>query len=78
MGKQWLTLFLGSKITPDGDCSDEIKRHLLVGRKVITNLHSILKSIDITLSAEVCLLKAMIFPLVMYGYESWTIRKIEC
>ena len=71
-------IFGASSITTDGDCSHEIKRHLLVGRKVITNLDSILKSIDITLSAEVCLLKAMILPLVMYGYESWTIKKAEC
>ena len=77
MGKQWLTLFLGSKITPDGDCSDEIKRHLLVGRKVITNLDSILKSRDITLPTKVHLVKAMVFPVVMYGCESWTVKKAE-
>ena len=68
----------GSKITADGDCSYEIKRHLLLGRKVITNLHSILKSRDITLSTKVHLVKAMVFLVVVYGYESWTIRKAEC
>ena len=68
----------GSKITADGDCSHEIKRHLLLGRKVMTNLDSILKSRDITLSTKVCLVKAMVFPLVMYGYESWTIKEAEC
>ena len=68
------TLFLGgSKITTDGDCSHEIKRHLLLGRKVMTNLDSILKSRDITLSRKVCLVKTMVFPVVMYGYESWTV-----
>ena len=67
-----------SKITADGDCSHEIKRHLLLGRKVMTNLDSILKSIDITLSIKVCLVKAMVFPVVMYGCESWTIKKVEC
>ena len=67
----------GSKITADGDCSREIKRCLLLGRKVMTNLDSILKSRDITLSAKVCLVKAMIFPVVMYGCESWTIKKAE-
>ena len=71
-------IFLGSKITADGDCSHEIKRHLLLGRKVMTNLDSILKSRDITLSAEVHLVKAMVFPVVMYGCESWTIKKAEC
>ena len=71
-------IFLGSKITADGDCSHEIKRHLLLGRKVMTNLHSILKSRDITLSTKVCLVKAMVFPVVMYGCESWTIKKTEC
>ena len=71
-------IFLGSKITADGDCSHEIKRHLLLGRKVMTNLDSILKSRDITLSAKVCLVKAMVFPVVMYGCESWTIKKAEC
>ena len=67
----------GSSITADGDCSHEIKRHLLLGRKVMTNLDSILKSRDITLPAKVCLVKAMVFPVVMYGYESWTIKKAE-
>ena len=71
-------IFLGSKITADGDCSHEIKRHLLFGRKAITNLDSILKSRDITLPTKVCLVKAMVFPLVMYGCESWTIKKAEC
>ena len=71
-------IFLGSKITADGDCSHEIKRHLLLGRKVMTNLDSILKSRDITLSTKVCLVKAVIFPVVMYGSESWTIKKAEC
>ena len=70
-------IFLGSKITADGDCSHEIKRHLLLGRKVMTNLDSILKSRDITLSAKVHLVKAMVFPVVMYGFESWTIKKAE-
>ena len=70
-------IFLGSKITADGDCSHEIKRHLLLGRKVMTNLDSILKSRDITLPAKVHLVKAMVFPVVMYGYESWTIKKAE-
>ena len=68
----------GFKITADGDCSHEIKRHLLLGRKVMTNLDSILKSRDITLSTKVCLVKAMFFPVVMYGCESWTIKKAEC
>ena len=68
----------GSKITADDDCSHEIKRHLLLGRKVMTNLDSILKSRDITLPTKVCLIKAMVFPVVMYGYESWTIMKAEC
>ena len=68
----------GSKITADGDCSHEIKRHLLLGRKVSTNLDSILKSRDITLPTKVCLVKAMVFPVVMYGCESWTIKKAEC
>ena len=71
-------IFWGSKITADGDCSHEIKRHLLLGRKVLTKLDSILKSRDITLSTKVCLVKAMIFPVVMYGCESWTIKKAEC
>ena len=70
-------IFLGSKITADGDCSREIKRRLLLGRKVMTNLVSILKSRDITLSTKVCLVKAMVFPVVMYGCESWTIKKAE-
>ena len=70
-------LFLGSKITADGDCSLEIKRCLLLGRKVMTNLDSILKSRDITLPTKVCLVKAMVFPVVMYGCESWTIKKVE-
>ena len=70
-------IFLGSKITADGDCSNEIKRHLLLGRKVMTNLDSILKSRDITLSTKVHLVKAMIFPVVMYGCESWTVKKAE-
>ena len=68
----------GSKITADGDCSHEIKRHLLLGRKAITNLDSILKSRDITLPIKVCLIKAMVFPVVMCGCESWTIKKAEC
>ena len=67
----------GSKITADGDCSHEIKRHLLLGRKVMTNLDSILKSRDITLSTKVLLVKAMVFPVVMYGCESWTVKKAE-
>ena len=70
--------FLGSKITADGDCSHEIKRHLLLGRKVMTNLDSILKSRDITLPTKVHLVKAMIFPVVMYECESWTVKKAEC
>ena len=70
-------IFLGSKITVDGDCSHEIKRRLLLGRKVMTNLDSILKSRDITLRTEVCLVKAMVFPVVMYGCESWTVKKAE-
>ena len=71
-------IYLGSKITSDGDCSHEIKRRLLLGRKVMNNLDSILKSRDITLPTKVRLIKAMVFPVVMYGYESWTIRKAEC
>ena len=71
-------IFLGSKITADGDCSHEIKRRLFLGRKVMTNLDSILKSRDITSSIKVPLVKAMVFPVVMYGCESWTIRKAEC
>ena len=82
MGKQWekcKTLFLGgSKITADGDCSHEIKRRLLLGRKVMTNLDSILKSRDIILPTKVHLVKALVFPVVMYGFESWTIKKAEC
>ena len=70
-------LFPGSKITVDGDCSHEIKRRLLLGRKVMTNLHSILKSRDITLSTKVYLVKAMVFPVVLYGCESWTVKKAE-
>ena len=70
--------FGGSKITTDGDCSHEIKRRLLLGRKVMINLDSILKSRDITLSTKVHLVKAMVFPVVMYGCESWTIKKAEC
>ena len=68
----------GSKVTADGDCSHEIKRCLLLGRKVMTNLDSILKSRDITLSTKFRLVKAMVFPVVMYGYESWTVKKAEC
>ena len=70
-------IFLGSKITADGDCSHEIKRHLLLGRKVMTNLDSILKSRDITLLTKVRVVKAMVFPVVMYGCECWTIKKAE-
>ena len=70
--------FGGSKIIVDGDCSNEIKRHLLLGRKVMTKLDSILKSRDITLPKKVCLVKAMVFPVVMYGCESWTVKKAEC
>ena len=70
-------IFGGSKITADGDCGHEIERHLLLGRKVTTNLDSMLKSRDITLPTKVCLVKAMVFPIVMYGYESWTIKKAE-
>ena len=68
-------IFLGSKITADGDCNHEIKRHLLLGRKAMTNLASILKSRDVTLPTKVCLVKAVVFPVVMYGCESWTITK---
>ena len=71
-------IFLGSKITADGDCSHEINRHLLLGRKAMTNLDSILKSRDITLLTKVCLVKAMVFPVVMFGCESWAIKKAEC
>ena len=84
MGNRWETMgtvsdfiFLGSKITADGDCSHEIKRRLLLGRKVMTNLDSILKSRDITLPTKVRLVKAMVFPVVMYGCESWTVKKAE-
>ena len=70
-------IFLGSKITADGDCSHEIKRHLLLGRKAMTNLDSILKSRDVTLPTKVRIVKAMVFPVVMYGCESWTIKKAE-
>ena len=80
MGKQWKqcqTIFLGSKITADGDCSHEIKRRLLFGRKVMTNLDSLLKSRDITLSTNVHLVKVMVFPVVMYGCECWTVKKAE-
>ena len=83
MGKQWKEtvsdfIFGGSKITANGDCSHEIKRHLLLGRNVMTNLDNILKSRDTTLSTKVCLVKAMVFPAVMYGCESWTVKKAEC
>ena len=81
MGRQWKqcqALFLGgSKITADDDCSREIKRHLLLGRKVMTNLDSILKSTDITLPTKVHLVKIMVFPVVTYGYESWMVKKAE-
>ena len=85
MGNRWVNsgnsvrlYFLGSKITADGDHSPEIKRRLLLGRKVMTNLDSIFKSRDITLPSKVCLVKAMVFPVVMYGCESWTVKKAEC
>ena len=81
MGKQWKqcqTIFLGSKITIDGDCSHEIKRCLLLGRKVMTNLDSMLKNKDITLPTKVHLVKAMDFPVVVYGCDSWNIKKAEC
>ena len=71
-------IFLGSKITADGDCNHKIKRHLLLGRKVITNLDSIFKNRDITLPTKICLVKAMVFPVVMHGCESWTVKKAEC
>ena len=80
MGKQWKQsdfIVLGSNITADGDCSHEIQRRLLLGRKVMTNLDSIFKSRDITFSIKVCLVKAMVFPVVMYGCESWTVKKAE-
>ena len=81
MGKQWKqcqTILGGSKITADGDCSHEIKRHLLLGRKVMTNLDSIFKSRDITLPTKVRLVKAMVFSVVMYGWETWTVKKAVC
>ena len=85
MGNRWgdsgnsvRLYFLGSKITADGDCSHEIKRCLLLGKKVMANLDSILKSRDITLPTKVCLIKATVFPVVMYGCESWTVKKAEC
>ena len=85
MGNRWgnsgnsvRLYFLGSKITIDGDCSHEIKRHLLLGRKVMSSLDSTFKSRDITLPTKVRLVKAMVFPVVMYGYESWTVKKAEC
>ena len=71
-------LFLGFRITVDGDCNHDIKRHLLLGRKVMTNLYSILKSKNITLPRKVYLVKGMVFPVVMYGFESWTVKKAEC
>ena len=71
-------IFLGSKITADGDCSHDIKRRSLLGRKVMTNLDSIFKSRDIILPTKIRLVKAMVFPVVMYGYESWTVKKAEC
>ena len=81
MGKQWKQwqtfIFLGSKITVDGDCSHEIKRRLLLGRKVMINLNNVLKSKDITLPTKVCIVKAMVFPVVTYECESWTIKKTE-
>ena len=81
MEKQWKQgdfIFLSSKITVNGDCSHEIKRRLLLGRKAMTNLDTVLKSRDITLLTKVHIVKAMVFPVVMYGYESWTIKKAEC
>ena len=81
MQKQWTVrdfIFGGSKITADGDCSHEIKRHMILGRKAMTNLDSILKSRDVTLPTKVCLVKAMVFPVVTYGSESWIIKKAEC
>ena len=82
MGKQWKQcwtfIFFGSNITADGDCSHEIKRHLLFGRKVMANLDSILKSKDITLPTKLCLVNAMVFPVVRYGCESWIVKKAEC
>ena len=78
MGKQWQTFLGGSKIIADGDCSHEIKRHLRLGRKGMANLESILKSRDVALPTKVHLVKAMVFPVVMYGCESWTVKKAEC
>ena len=81
MGRKWKLrdfIFLGSKITADSACSHEIKRHLLLGRKAMINLDSMLKSRDITLPTKVYLVKAMVFPVVMYGYNNWTIKKAEC
>ena len=85
MAHRWETMetvtdfiFLGSKITAEGDCHHEIKRHLLLGRKAMSNLESILKSRDFILMTKACLVKAMVFPVVMYGCESWTIKKAEC
>ena len=81
MGKQWKlwqTIFLGSKITTDGDCSHEIKRCTFLGKKAMTNLDSISKSRDITLPTKVCIVRAIVFPVVMYGCENWTIKKVEC
>ena len=78
MGKQWQTIFLGSKITADGDCSHQINRCLLLGRKAMTNLDSILKSRGITLPTNVCLVKAIVFLVVLHGCESWTVKKAEC
>ena len=76
--KQWHFIFLGSQITADGNCSHEIERHLLLGRKAMTNQDNVLKNRDITLPTKVHVVKAMVFPVVMYGYESWTIKKSEC
>ena len=76
--RDFIYLFIGSKITADGDCSHEVKRCLLLERKVMTNLDSIFKSIDITLPTKVLLVQAMVFPVVMYGRESWTVKKAEC
>ena len=81
MGKQWKLsdfILLSSKITTDVDCIHKVKRHLLLGKKVMTNLDSILKSKDITLPTKFCLVKAMVFPVITYGYECWTIKKAEC
>ena len=76
--KQWQTIFLGTKITVDDDCAHEIERCLLLGRKAMSNLDSMLKSRDITLPTKVCLVKVMVYPVVMYGCESWTVKKAEC